>query len=753
MKIKLLSSFFIRYSLIVGLFVFSLIPNEDSCAREIKLISEIEIGNFNNFKSSKSVKSFFKSFINQALNPLSTPELYTGDILGYKEYNSNRQGGSKTFLRCNNRLNNNGNFEFFNPNIPVNQYFIDQGDSITCTQVEDHNYTSEIHTLINSIPFPDITSNANEFKVFVREFTSRILTSATSVNLAYTFNWLKDKVVISTTQNQENIDTRYSIIVATDKNTNSNGFNMNEQKPIEIRVVEKTAVVCNSKIDILGAFSPQNLIDEFNGFINIDVLSGNLLETGSNGLKYQYEWKNEVDDVISTEKNLTAVGPGLYIITVFDNSVWIASKEVELVMPDPIDITVNSKDETCVLNEDGTIKLDITGGTAPYNIVWDTGDTGAILNNLQPGTYKATIIDKYNCNEEVSVKIEGANVLEIDHNTESISCFNAADGFIDVNVNGGRQFMDGSYEYQWSGPKGFASTQASISNLSIGGLYTLVVADANNCREVLNVFINKPAKLEVDFQTTQVNCFGVDDGTITLFVNGGTPPYTSNFGLGNDTFLFENLEPGIYDIEVMDDNGCIELLEIEIEPDFVNQINPPQGEPFQEFCIEDQPILSDLNVKGSGIKWYLSPSSYEALPNDHLIAESSILYARNFSESLKCLSSETLRVEIRIIEGILEVNNFITVNGNNLNEKLNVINMELFPENEMKIYNRYGKLVWETTNYENTNNTFKGMSNVGGKISQSNFLPKGTYFYILNYKSPCNKNTKKGFIQVENNNG
>ncbi|AFU67171.1 conserved repeat domain protein [Psychroflexus torquis ATCC 700755] len=753
MKIKLLNSFFIRCSFIVGLAILSLIPKEESSAQETKLIAGVKIDNLNNFKSSKSVTSFFKNFINQALNPPSTSELNIDNILGHVGYNSDRQSGTKTFLRCTNHLNNNGNFEFFNPDIPVTPQFIDQGDSITCTQVEDHIYISEIHTLINSITFPDITSNNNKFKVFVREFTSRILTSATSINLAYTFKWLKDKVVIATTQNQENIDAGYSIIVATDKNTDIDGFNTNEQKPIEIRVVEKTAVVCNSKIEILGAFSPQNLSDDFNGFINIDILGGNLLETDSNGLAYQYEWKNEVDDVISTEKNLTDVGPGLYKINIYDNSVWIASKDVELVMPDPIDITINSKDETCVFKEDGTITLDITGGTEPYNIVWDTGDTGAILNNLQPGTYKAIIIDKYNCNEEVSVKIEGANVLEIDHYTESISCFNTADGFIDVNVNGGRQFTDGSYEYQWTGPDGFTSTQASISNLSIEGTYKLVVTDASNCTEFLDVFINKPAPLKVSFQTTQVNCFGIDDGTITLFVNGGTPPYTSNFGPGNKTFLFENLEPGIYDIDVMDDNGCIELLEIEIEPDYINQINPPQGEPFQEFCIEDQPMLSDLNVKGTGIKWYFSPSSYDALPNDHLIEESAILYARNFDESLKCLSSQTLRVEIRIIEGILKVNNFITINGNNLNEKLNVINMELFPENEMKIYNRYGKLVWETTNYENINNTFKGMSNVGGKISQSNFLPKGTYFYILNYKSPCNKNTKKGFIQVENNNG
>jgi gliding motility-associated-like protein len=202
----------------------------------------------------------------------------------------------------------------------------------------------------------------------------------------------------------------------------------------------------------------------------------------------------------------------------------------------------------------------------------------------------------------------------------------------------------------------------------------------------------------------------------------------------------------------MDDNGCMEILEIEIEQDFINEIDPPTGEAYQEFCIEDQPSLSDLNVSGMDIKWYLSPADEIALAPDYLIAESTILYARNFDADLNCLSSNVLEVEVNIIEGIIDVNNFITVNGNGLNEKLNVINIESFPENEMKIYNRYGKLVWETTSYNNTDNTFRGASNVGGTLGQSNFLPTGTYFYILNYKSPCKNDTKKGFVQIDNNN-
>lgn len=758
MKIKLLNSFFIGCSLVLGLAVFNLNPKEESIAQESELIAEAKVDNLNNFKSGQSVESFFKSFTNQALNSPPTSELDINNILGSGGYDVEIQSGIKTFLRYASHLNNNGNFEFFDPNLatysPVALYFIDWGDSKTRTHIEDHVCAAGLHTLLYAITFPGGTSDTSEFMVFVREFTSRILTSATGVNLAYTYNWIKNEVIVTTTQYQENIDAGYSIVVVTDENncTNIDDYDKTEPKPIKIDAVEKTPIVCNGENEIPDAFSPQNLADKFNVFINIDVQGGNLLQTGLNGFTYQYEWKNEVNDVISTEKKLTDVGLGLYKVDVYDNLVCVASKDVELVMPDPIDITVNRKDETCAFNEDGSIELDITGGIEPYTIEWETGETGAILNDLPPGTYTAIITDKYNCSEEVAVEIVGVNALEIDHNAESISCFNAADGFIDVNVNGGRQFIDGSYEYQWSGPDGFTSSDASISKLSIGGTYTLFVTDASNCTEVLDFLINEPAPLEVSFQTTQANCFGIDDGTITLFVSGGTPPYTSNFGPGDETFVFENLEPSIYDIEVMDDNGCIELLEIEIEPDFINDIDPPQADPFQEFCIEDQPMLSDLNVQGLVIKWYLSPSGDVPLPDDYLIAESSILYARNFDKSSNCLSSQTLRVEVNIIEGILEVNNFITINGNNLNEKLNVINIELFPENEMKIYNRYGKLVWETTNYNNTNNAFKGMSNVGGTINKSNFLPMGTYFYILNYKSPCNKNTKKGFVQVDNNN-
>jgi gliding motility-associated-like protein len=421
-------------------------------------------------------------------------------------------------------------------------------------------------------------------------------------------------------------------------------------------------------------------------------------------------------------------------------------------MPQPIEIQAEIDDETCAFNQDGSISLDIQGGTAPYQVVWDSGQNGAIINNLIPGIYNAEVTDRYNCKTTLSVEVEGVNPLEIIPDYENISCFGETDGFIDVEVEGGRKFAGiSSYEYLWTGPDGFTSTEPNLSNLE-AGTYSLVVSDAIGCEKSLDVEIQEPGQLEVSFQTTQVNCFGADDGTITLFVEGGTPPYTSNFGPGDSTFLFENLERGIYDIEVMDDMGCSVSLEIEIDQEFVTEIDPPTGEPFQEFCFEDEVTVSDIRVTGENVRWYLTPMDDNPLSDDYLITEDMILYARNFDVDLNCLSSQTLRVEVDLIDGIIDVNNYITVNGNNLNDNLNVVNIELFPDNEMLIYNRYGKLVWETTGYNNTDNTFRGASNVGGTIGQSNFLPTGTYFYILKYRSPCNNDTKKGYVQIDNNN-
>lgn len=67
--------------------------------------------------------------------------------------------------------------------------------------------------------------------------------------------------------------------------------------------------------------------------------------------------------------------------------------------------------------------------------------------------------------------------------------------------------------------------------------------------------------------------------------------------------------------------------------------------------------------------------------------------------------------------------NTFTPNNDGINDEWYIGNIDKYPGNHLEIYNRYGKLVFEADNY---NNTWNGMSLFG------EVLPAATYFYILN---------------------
>ena len=88
--------------------------------------------------------------------------------------------------------------------------------------------------------------------------------------------------------------------------------------------------------------------------------------------------------------------------------------------------------------------------------------------------------------------------------------------------------------------------------------------------------------------------------------------------------------------------------------------------------------------------------------------------------------------------GNVVVHNAFSPNGDGMNDLFKIDSIDettCYPENHVEIYNRWGILVFETDNYNNTTNAFDGTSRGRTTIKQSDGLPAGTYFYIINYKS------------------
>ena len=60
--------------------------------------------------------------------------------------------------------------------------------------------------------------------------------------------------------------------------------------------------------------------------------------------------------------------------------------------------------------------------------------------------------------------------------------------------------------------------------------------------------------------------------------------------------------------------------------------------------------------------------------------------------------------------------------------------MDEFPDNTLRIYNRWGVQVFEQNGYEQPGaRFFEGISNGRVTIAEQDALPAGTYYYVLEY--------------------
>ncbi|MGC4040094.1 MAG: gliding motility-associated C-terminal domain-containing protein [Flavobacterium sp.] len=102
--------------------------------------------------------------------------------------------------------------------------------------------------------------------------------------------------------------------------------------------------------------------------------------------------------------------------------------------------------------------------------------------------------------------------------------------------------------------------------------------------------------------------------------------------------------------------------------------------------------------------------------------------------------------------GSIIIHNAFTPNNDGLNEWFQIDNIEsigCYPTNNVEIYNRWGVLVYETKDYNNTTRRFEGISEGRVTINKEKELPTGTYFYIISYKTTeGNTITKDGYLYL-----
>ncbi len=139
----------------------------------------------------------------------------------------------------------------------------------------------------------------------------------------------------------------------------------------------------------------------------------------------------------------------------------------------------------------------------------------------------------------------------------SISCFGGMDGSATATVTSGVA----PFTYEWSDgvPTGDGSTVTGLG----AGTYTVTVTDANGCTDMASVTLEEPTDLTATITDFALDCFGDEDGTLTVVAEGGTAPYSYQWeaAAGGDVDdTVDGLAAGTYTVTVTDANDCEEIV-------------------------------------------------------------------------------------------------------------------------------------------------------------------------------------------------
>ena len=342
-------------------------------------------------------------------------------------------------------------------------------------------------------------------------------------------------------------------------------------------IIELSVVDVNGNVDVCAA--EVTVLDTISPFW-IGCPNDTLIVPDSSDCNPQVFWTNpQYFDNCFVDATRThapgdefQVGTTTVTYTAFDQSgnttLCIFNVTVE---PSPVLADITADEGPCGYNlscngaADGEATANPAGGCLPYAYLWSDGQTTQTATGLDAGSYAVTVTDANGTTATATVTITQPDVLATDSLTSpvymggaNVSCTGEFDGAVNINVVGGSECVP--YDFVWTGPNGFISTDENLNDLE-AGTYVVTVTDASGCSYQDSITLTEPAELEADslvsdYNGVNISCGGASDGWIDLTVTGGAEPYSYAWNTGQTTEDIDSLVAGIYTYTVTDANGC-----------------------------------------------------------------------------------------------------------------------------------------------------------------------------------------------------
>lgn len=298
-----------------------------------------------------------------------------------------------------------------------------------------------------------------------------------------------------------------------------------------------------------------------------------------------------------------------------------------------------------------------------------------------------------------------------------------------VTVLGGAPSASGGtvpYTYAWEPSANVSSPTAAnptAVGLNVGTWFRLVVTDKDGVTDTSFVYVDVNQIYTFNAGIDTGYCYGQETGVKIGGPNNNNTSHTFSWspslGLDNPTATNPIATPSIqttYTL-VVSDGICPN------NKSFVTVIPfmPPAVDAGLDTSIFEGQVFTILGTGSHIIDWTPKYNiKYDNTLNPDVWPIEDTTYYIYTEDSHGCSATDSIRVRV-IEKDSLYFYSAFTPNGDGDNDVFYVGNLKNFPDNNLKVYNRYGKVIFNATNYANDWD--------GNYLGQK--VPDGVYFYIL----------------------
>ncbi len=388
-------------------------------------------------------------------------------------------------------------------------------------------------------------------------------------------------------------------------------------------------------------------------------------------------------------------------------------------------------------------------GSGALSFVWDNTAVDGVPFGQAVGTVIYTVIgtDANGCEANDFLSITVTTLPFVEGNVVNATC-GLSNGSVEaINATGGTL----PYTYSFAG--GAFSTATLFTGLG-GGSYSLAIEDSIGCVYSTNVVVNSTGSLPLTpvlsgpYNYCQGDTLGPIDATGTIelgsfswYINDTTSTPIKVTSSSDVTFL--NLPAGsnvLYVIHTITSTGCSSIAG-SANITYFNSAYTISS----EFSVCPGGTIQFDGVLGNGAINWSNPNgelNNSAIPDPIANpANDSTIYVFDYQNGLcTFLDSVMVYLDTAGCNTLNDITNAFSPDGDGINDGWEIKGIDLYPNNQVYIFNRWGDLINQFVGYNNSDVVWTGEG------SANETMASGTYYYIIEIND--SNTSLSGWVQL-----